>query len=108
MAGIKDLLEVIPLKRIFSPSLCINTVAAAVEVKIVSEPHANSSKISVFNSELKINLFIPPKVTLSPVEDLNCLNKKPITIITIDDKAESTCALSSSGVIETIEAKFAN
>ena len=45
--GKKLLLEVIPLFNIFFPSLCISTDAAAVEVNIVSDPHASSSIISL-------------------------------------------------------------
>ena len=41
--GLKSLLEVIPLLNIFTPSLCIRTAAAAVEVKIASDPQASSS-----------------------------------------------------------------
>ena len=37
----------------------------------------------------------------------NCLNKKPIKIIINEAIAANTCALSSSGVIISIEMKFA-
>ena len=98
----------IPLFKIFLPSLWINTAAAAVEVNIASVPHANSSKISLGISGSKINLFSPFNSTLSPKFGLNCLNKKPIYTIITDDIADNTCALSNAGEIESIEKKFPN
>ena len=92
----------IPLLKIFLPSLLINTVAAAVEVNIASDPHANSSKISLGISGSNINLFSPFNSTLSPMFGLNCLNKKPINTIITDDIADKTCALSNAGEIESI------
>jgi len=41
--GLNSLLEVIPLFKIFTPSLWIRIDAAAVEVNIASDPHASSS-----------------------------------------------------------------
>ena len=76
--GIKLIFEMIPLFNMFLPSLWINNVAAAVEVKIDSDPHANSSKISLGISESKINLFSPFNSARSAIFGLNCLNKNPI------------------------------
>ena len=97
--GLKTSFVVIPLLKIFLPSLWINTVAAAVEVNIASEPHANSSKMSVGISGWNINLFSPFSSTLSPEFGLNCLNKKPINTIITDEIADNTCALSNAGEI---------
>ena len=106
--GLKIVLEIITLLKIFLPSLWINIVAAAVEVRIASEPQANSSKISEGISGSNINLFTPNRSTFSPKLGLNCLNKKPINTIITDDIADKTCALSSAGDIESIEKKFPN
>ena len=106
--GLKLSFEIIPLLKIFLPLLWINIVAAAVEVNIASEPHANSSKISSGIPESNINLFSPFNSTLSPKLGLNCLNKKPINTIITDDIADKTWALSNAGVIESTEKKFPN
>jgi len=105
--GLKSLLEVIPLLKILTPSLWINIAAAAVEVKIASEPHASSSITSSGMFLSKRNLFSPFKAAFSPANGSNCLNKNPIKIIINDAIAANTCALSSSGVIVSIEKKFA-
>ena len=54
----------------------------------------------------KINLFSPIRSAFSPANGSNCLNKKPIKIIINEAIAARTCALSSSGVIVSIEMKF--
>ena len=65
-------------------SLLIEKPAADVEDYIASEPHANSSKISLGISGSNINLLSPFNSTLSPRFGLNCLNKKPISIMITD------------------------
>ena len=97
----------IPLLNILTPSLWINIAAAAVEVNIASEPHASSSITSSGMFLSKRNLFSPFKAAFSPANGSNCLNKKPIKIIINEAIAANTCALSSSGVIVSIEMKFA-
>ena len=105
--GLKSLLEVIPLLNILTPSLWINIAAAAVEVNIASEPHASSSITSSGMFLSKRNLFSPFKAAFSPANGSNCLNRKPTKIIINEAIAANTCALSSSGVIVSIEMKFA-
>ena len=51
----------------------------------------------------KINLFSPLRSTFSPERGSNCLNKNPIKTITNEAIAAITCALSSAGVIDSIE-----
>ena len=97
----------IPLLNILTPSLWINIAAAAVEVNIASEPHASSSITSSGMFLSKRNIFSPFKRAFSPAMGWNCLNKKPIKIIINEAIAANTCALSSSGVIVSIEIKFA-
>ena len=64
-----------------------------------------SSKISTFRKMCR-NIFSPLRLTFSPARGSNCLNKKPIKIIINEAIAARTCALSSSGVIVSIEKKF--
>ena len=87
--------------------MCIKIAAAAVEVNIASDPHASSSITSFGMFLSKINLFSPLRLAFSPANGSNCLNKKPIKIIINEAIAASTCALSSSGVIISIEKKLA-
>ena len=105
--GLNSLLEVIPLLKILTPSLCIKIAAAAVEVNIASDPHASSSITSFGMFLSKINLFSPLRLAFSPANGSNCLNKNPIKIIINEAIAAITCALSSSGVIISIEKKLA-
>ena len=81
--------------------------AAAVDVSIATEPHASSSITSSGMFLSKRNIFSPFKTAFSPAMGWNCLNKKPIKIIINEAIAANTCALSSSGVIVSIEIKFA-
>ena len=106
--GLNSLLEVIPLTSMFTPSLWISIAAAAVEVNIASDPHASSSITWSGILLSKRNLFSPFKSAFSPAKGSNCLNKKPIKIIINEAIAANTCALSSSGVIISIEIKFKN
>ena len=99
--GTKSSLEVIPSLRCLL-HYC-ELILLLRQLKLVSLQSPMQVHQSLHQACFSNRNYFLLQISFPPAKGSNCLNKKPIKIIINEAIAASTCALSSSGVIVSIE-----